>query len=209
MKRFLIIIQLLLLQATVLLPVVSAQNEATKILDKAAAAFQNAGGVKAEYTFTVEGESSHGVIKMKGQSFVNTFDDHVIWFDGKTLWTLVKSNEEVNITTPSQREVAKMNPYAFVSIYKKGYTAKQTGKGSKDVYEIELTANADNKSSVKSILLRLARSNYEPRFVRMKTADGATTEITVKSFVKGQKYGSSTFQFNPKNYPDVDIVDLR
>ena len=83
---------------------VFAADNATKILDQAASKFKAAGGVLIGYSYDMNGETGKGTIKMQGKKFVNTFADHVIWFNGKTLWTLVKENEEVNVTTPTPKE---------------------------------------------------------------------------------------------------------
>lgn len=185
----------------------SAQN-ATKILDTAASNFKSAGGVKITYSFTGNGTSGNGIIKMNSQKFVNDMGDMVVWFNGKTVWTLVKSNEEVTVTNPSAKEIAKMNPYAFVSLYKKGYKASMTHKSTHDCYEVQLTPT---KSSVafKSILLRINRFSNQLTYVKMTSTDGNNVEITVKSYAKNQKYSDATFTFNENSYPDVDVIDLR
>ena len=185
----------------------SAQN-ATKILDTAVSKFKSAGGVKITYAYTGNGTSGNGTIKLNSQKFVNDMGDMVVWFNGKTLWTLVKSNEEVTVTNPTSKEIAKMNPYAFVSLYKKGYKASVTGKSTHDYYEVLLTPSKSS-SAFKSILLRINRFSNQLSYVKMTATDGNNVEITVKSYAKNQKYSDATFTFNENNYPDVDVIDLR
>ena len=185
----------------------SAQN-ATKILDTAVSNFKSAGGVKITYSYTGNGTSGNGTIKMNGQKFMNDMGDMVVWFNGKTVWTLVKSNEEVTITNPSSKEIAKMNPYAFVSLYKKGYKASMTHKSTHDDYEVLLTPSKKT-ATFKSILLRINRFSNQLSYVKMTSADGNSVEITVKTYAKNQKFTDATFTFSEKNYPDVDVIDLR
>lgn len=182
-----------------------AQN-ATSVLDKSAATLRAAGNVKIGFTLEVDGGASAGYIKLQRQKFVVNVGGSITWFDGKTMWTYVKANEEVNVTNPSADAVAKMNPYAFLSFYKKGYTAKM-GKGTAREHEVLLTGKSG--SPYTNVVVRINKSTQYPTFIKMTSSKGAVTTIRCNSFLKNQKYKDSTFQFNKKNYPDAEIVDLR
>ncbi|MBQ3926959.1 MAG: hypothetical protein II706_08225 [Bacteroidaceae bacterium] len=191
--------------AMVLALMVQAQD-ATKILDQSASTLKSAGNVKIGFTLEVEGGSSDGYIKLQGQKFVLNMGGTITWFDGKTMWTLVKANEEVNVTTPSDEAVAKMNPYSFLSFYKKGYTASM-GTGTAKAHEVVLTGNEG--APFKKVVIRVNKSTHYPTSIRMTSAKDAETYIRCNSLLKNQKYKPSTFQFNKKSYPDVEVVDLR
>ena len=183
------------------------QKTAMKVLDQAAAKFKVAGSLTVGYTFSMNGQQGKGTILMSGQKFRNDLGDHIVWFDGKTMWTLVKANDEVNVTEPTPQEIATMNPYAFVSMYKNGYSAS-FGKSTNHYHEIILTPTT-KKGGAKKIVLRLAKSSLQPTYVSMDASDGNVVNINVTSFKSGAKFGDSTFRFNPKSYPDVEVVDLR
>ena len=170
-------------------------QEASKVLDKTAATLKAAGNTKIGFTYEASGASSTGYIKLQGQKF-----------DGKTMWSYVKKNEEVNVTTPSAEEVAKMNPYAFLTFYKHGYAARMGNSSSKE-YEVVLTG--EESSAYKWVVIRINKSTHLPGSIQLTTPKGGTTVIRCNSFLKNQKYQASTFQFNKKNYPKADIVDLR
>ena len=193
---------LMMLVATVVL---YAQN-ATKILDNSAATLRAAGNVKIGFTLEADGGASTGYIKLQRQKFVINMGGTITWFDGKTMWTYVKANDEVNVTTPSADAIAKMNPYAFLSFYKKGYTAKM-GKSTTKEYEVVLTGKSG--SPFKKVVVRINKSSKYPTVITMTSSKDAVTTIRCNSFLKNQKYKDSTFQFNKKNYPNVEVVDLR
>lgn len=182
-----------------------AQN-ATQLLDKSAATLRAAGNVKIGFTLEAEGGSSTGYIKLQKQKFVINMGGTITWFDGKTMWTYVKANDEVNVTNPSADAVAKMNPYAFLSFYKKGYTAKM-GKSTTKEHEVLLTGKSG--SPFKKVVVRLNKSTKYPTVITMTSSKGDVTTIRCNSFLKNQKYTNATFQFNKKNYPNVEVVDLR
>ena len=184
-----------------------AADDATKILDKAASTFKAAGGVTISYTYDLNGDKGKGTIKMQGKKFVNTFADHVIWFNGKTLWTLVKENEEVNVTTPTPKELAGINPYSFLNMYKSGYKASM-GKSTATYYEVILKAISPS-TSMKSVVVHILKKNYQPCYVKLATVDGIENKISVTKYITKQNFSADTFVFNPKKYPNVDVVDLR
>lgn len=183
-------------------------QSAMSVLEKAAANFRKAGGVKIGYTYQVGDENGAGQIQLKGRKFVNHMDGQTIWFDGKTMWTYVPDNEEVNVTTPTQKELAKMNPYAFLSLYKKGYKATLRGKDSKQYYAVELTAT-DAKRSPKSILVHVNRTDYRLQYARLSLSSGETLTVKVSSYAAKQTWTDSHFTFPKKSYPKAEIIDLR
>ena len=188
------------------LTVMSYAQTATLLLDRSAATLRAAGNVKIGFTMEVEGGSSTGYIKLQRQKFVINMGGSITWFDGKTMWTYVQANDEVNVTTPSADAVAKMNPYAFLSFYKKGYTAKM-GKSTAKEHEVILTGKQG--SPYKKVVVRINKSTRYPSVITMTSSKDAVTTIRCNSFLKNQKYKDSTFQFNKKNYPNAEIVDLR
>lgn len=181
-------------------------QDANNILDKTAATLKAGGNVKIGFTLEVDGTSSVGYIKLQGQKFVVNMGGSITWFDGKTMWTYVKANEEVNVTAPTAAEAAKMNPYAFLSFYKKGYTAKMGNSSAKE-HEVILTGS--QSSSYKKVVIRINKSTNTPSNIKMTSSKDVVTVIKCNSFLKNQKYKASTFQFNKKNYPQVEVVDLR
>ena len=144
--------KIVLTLTALLFAVLMQAQTATQLLDKSAATLRTAGNVKIAFTMEVEGGSSSGYIKLQRQKFVINMGGTITWFDGKTMWTYVKANDEVNVTNPSSDAVAKMNPYAFLSFYKKGYTAKM-GKSTAKEHEVILTGKQG--SPFKKVVIRL------------------------------------------------------
>ena len=117
MKKYIFSVLIALLS----LPVIAQQqqSQAKSILDKTAEAFRKAGGVKADFTVKVITDGliegvEHGTIQLKGEKFVLKTTDIVTWFDGKTQWSYVAKNDEVNVSNPTQEELQQINPYTFL-----------------------------------------------------------------------------------------------
>lgn len=173
------------------------------VLDAVAADYKKKGDTEIAFTLN---SSSKGTIKLSGQKFNISLVDMTMWFNGETLWTYVKENQEVNVTNPTDAEIAKINPYAFVSMYKKGYKA-EFGKVETGVHHIVLKST-DDKKTFQQIDLRILKASNTLKSVVLTTRRGTTLNIVVDSY-KYIKFADSTFVFDAKKYPGVDVIDLR
>lgn len=201
------------------LPVIAQQqqSQAKAVLDKTAEAFRRAGGVKADFTVKAitnglaEG-AENGTIQLKGEKFMLKTSDIVTWFDGKTQWSYVPKNDEVNVSNPTQEELQQINPYTFLYMYQKGFSYKlgtaKTYQG-KAVWEVILTAK-DKKQELERITLYVTKDAYEPLYILLQQRGQQTrNEITITSYQTRQNYADSIFVFNRKQYPGAEVIDLR
>ena len=120
-------------------------NAARKILDRAAKVVGRSGGASASFTMSsaATGKVS-GTIAIKGNKFNARTPQAIVWFNGKTQWTYMKKNNEVNISTPTQAQQQMMNPYTFINVYKTGYKMSSAKAGSS--YEVHLVAQNQKRS---------------------------------------------------------------
>lgn len=174
---------------------------ARQVLDKTAAALNNKGGVTA--SFAVKNGVA-GKISVKGKMFQATTPHGIVWFNGKTQWTYVKQNGEVNISNPTDAELQSINPYNFIYIYRNGYKAELKDAG--DVYQVRLTTT-DKRKSIQELFVRVDKNTFTPRILSMRQGKRWTT-ITVSNFKKAT-LPDKMFTFNSKDYPQAEIIDLR
>ena len=188
-----------------LLSVASFAQTAKQVLDKTAAVVSNKSGVTASFTISSKqyGNSS-GTISVKGKKFYANTSAGIVWFDGKTQWTYVKDNDEVNVNTPTQEDLQAINPYNFIYMYKQGYAATMTANGQNFV--VTLKATAKNKG-VQEMQITINKQSYVPSQVRMLQNKHWTT-ISVTNFKKAN-LSDGLFRFNRKAYPNAEIIDLR
>jgi outer membrane lipoprotein-sorting protein len=199
MKKHFAIIMMLLLS-------VGAQAESAKrILDKAAATVSNPGGVQAHFQIiSKQFGSTEGDIAVKGRKFHATTPDATIWFDGKTQWTYMKGNDEVNISNPTEAQLQAINPYNFINIYKKGY--KLEAKKVEHFYEVHLIPTDKNRK-IQEMYIVVDETSYHPTHVKMKQKDKWSTIVI--SRLKTASLSDDLFKFNSKDFPQAEIIDLR
>lgn len=181
----------------------SAQT-ARQVLDKTAAVVANKSGAQASFVMKGGNINTSGTIAIKGRKFQATTPQATVWFDGKTQWTYVKQNEEVNVANPSEAELQAINPYTFIYMYKNGYKPTMTKKGAS--YEVHLKAT-DKKRSIQEMYVVVNAKSYAPSQIRLLRKGGWTT-IDISNFKKA-KLADSAFQFNSKDFPHAEVIDLR
>ena len=200
--RWLVLVTLFTIHCSLFTSPVGAQS-AKQVLDKTAAVLAAKSGAKASFTIKADQMNTSGTIAIKGRKFHATTPQATIWFDGKTQWTYLKKNEEVNIANPSEAELAAINPYNFIYMYKNGY--KYTMEKKNGSFIVHLTAT--DKRGIKEMYITINQKTYSPSQIRMRQQKGWTT-ISISGFTQS-KIADGMFRFNSKDFPNAEVIDLR
>ncbi|MCL1937905.1 MAG: hypothetical protein FWF52_05880 [Candidatus Azobacteroides sp.] len=196
-----------------------AQNAKVKeYLDQSASAFTKAGALSAYFTMNIKDvsnkitESFDGTIELKEAKFHMDTPDMETWFDGKTQWVLQKKWDEVNVSEPKEQEIQSIHPAFIFSIYQKGCSYKYLGekkdtKGRK-VQELELIPRAKG-SELAKIVMQINADDFMPAKIHIFYKNKIENIIYIHKYQKKLNLADSAFVFNPKNYPNVEVIDLR
>ncbi len=209
MKRILFILLTLLLGVQAAKPADSAKD----VLDKAYAQLKGAGGLQAKFTFTtLEGKKTQGVTSgtmnvQDGKLCLKT-DDLLLWFDGKTQWSMVPGDTEVTRTEPTATEKRSLNPYSFLQIYTDGYSYKmKQGKLSNGKQGYKVFLNATNDQDIREVFIEVD-SSYNLVRVSFRRGKQSWTRIVINSLVTGKKFADEEFVFPAQQYPGVEVINL-
>jgi len=199
MKKIVLTLTLLLVS------VVGMGQTAKSVLDKCAATVSSKNGVTANFTMeSAQYGSASGTISIKGKKFKAVTQSAAMWFDGKTLWTYVNKNDEVNVNTPTEAQLQALNPYNFINLYKEGF--KYTMTKTSASYVVHLTAT-DAARKVQELFITVDKKTYAPSEVKMLQKQKWTTFKV--SNLKAEKLSDDLFKFNQKEYPTAEVIDLR
>ena len=189
-------------------------QDAMKVLDIAADRIRKAGNVQIEYKASIfsgatETATTVGTMWLQESKLKLETEDIITWYDGKTRWLYVPSSNEVSIDAPSKKEMAAINPYTFMNIYKKGFkmTVKESVLRGEAVYEVYLKARYA-KMDVKEVYVDIRKSDYQPLCVRVRE-DKDWQRVSVLSFKGNLQLDDKFFTFPKDEYPDVLINDMR
>lgn len=176
---------------------------AEKILDKVSVFLSNPEGVRIDFT-----GSENGYLIMKGEKFYLNNQSIQSWYDGKTQWSYLTDNEEVNISSPTKEEIQAISPYHLLKRYKSDYIyiyIGQSKRKGKLVHEINLTSKSDIINDIKLII----SDDNKPVAILFYRNNKLMSEVNITSLQTDSKIDDKQFRFDKTKYPQVEIIDLR
>ena len=187
-----------------LMSVATYGQTAKSVLDKAAATVSAKEGIRAYFRMSGTHGNTKGSIAVKGKKFYATTPQATVWFDGKTQWTYMKNNDEVNVANPTESQLQAINPYNFINLYKKGfnYTLNKSGND----YVVHLTASSP-QTKIKEMFISVDKKSYHP--TQVKLLQGNKWTIFYITDLRKEALPDSQFRFNAKDFPTAEVIDLR
>ncbi len=161
-------------------------------------------------------EEVKGSVVIKGNKFRLSIDETVSFSDGKTKWVYLNSSNEVNITDvvsidEMQPEEKFMNePLSVYSLYKTSFKYKTFGEQTiegKSYTVIDLTPESLDKPYFK--IRYWITKDTDIYAVKYFQKDGMRITVYFTELKVNEKIPDSDFVFSEKDYPDVEIIDLR
>lgn len=199
---------------------VQAQTDAKAkaILAEVSKKYRSYDIVKTDFTFTLENpqakvkETQQGtlIVKANANKYKVVMTNQDLISDGKSQWTYLKNDQEVQVTNVDNSGDA-INPAKIFTVYERGFKYQYTGEkkvGSKIYQTIDL-APTDAKKQFYKIRLTIDKVAKQISNVLIFDKNGNRYTYNVKTFVPNVKLPESTFAFDSKKYPGVEVVDLR
>ncbi len=207
-----------------------AQKDASAkaILNQVSARYRTYDVVKTDFDFTLENQQANVnetqsgtlIAKSKANKFRVTIYApgaaakkdvaQEIISDGKTQWTYLKKDNEVQVNNVDISGEG-LNPAQIFTIYEHGYKYIYTGdkKINGKVYqEIDLTPEDISKTFFKvRLLIDKVKKQIYSALIFDKNGNHYT--YTLKSFTPNPVVADNTFSFDAKAHKGVDVVDLR
>jgi outer membrane lipoprotein carrier protein len=208
---------LLALAATLALPAAAQQDpKAGKILDAVSAKYTALKSFQAGFTQTLENPAAKlkqnltGDIVVSGQKYHITASGQEIYNDGKTTWTYLKNENEVNIsdTDPTNQD---MSPAQMYNMYKKGYkyTYVKSLKDNGVVSDLIELSPENRTNDVFKVQLIVGTADRAIHSVKTFKKNGTRTTFTLKNFKPNVPTTDNAFAFNKAQHTGVKVVDLR
>ena len=191
-------------------------KKAEQILKTIANKYKSFKSYKADFVYVLENKKDKLNINKKGLLYVKQgkykleMGPLTIICDNKTLWNYNKDNNEVQISDYDPNS-AEINPSKLFMVYEKGFLSQfieeKTEKG-KIIQLVELTPTDKKKSYFK---LKLYIDKSLSQIVRSKIFDknGNIYTYEINKFQGHIKIKDNFFAFNKKQYPGVEVLDLR
>jgi outer membrane lipoprotein-sorting protein len=202
--------------------------DAKAILSKVSAKYKSYDGIKTDFVFTLENqqagvkETQNGTLTARSktnkfkvvlygaQAAAKTDAAQEIISDGKTQWTYLKKDNEVQVNN-ADNSAEGLNPAKIFTIYEHGYKYIYTGEkkiGATIYQEIDLTPEDISKSFFK-IRLQIDKVKKQIYSALIFDKNGNRYTYTLKTFVPNPPAPDNLFTFDAKAHKGVEVVDLR
>lgn len=185
----------------------AAPETANSVLEKTINTLNTTPAIAADYILSSNDGTIAGRFTMSGEKFVIKGDGMATWYDGKTQWSYTANTGEVNITEPTDDELAEINPLVILNTDPTIYSVKLKKKGA-DTYTLELVDRTKDQSISRAIIT-ISADQWLPTQADLVFSSGDKVALYFKNIKKLNSSPSGIFTFNPKEYPDVEIIDLR
>ncbi|WP_084299603.1 LolA family protein [Dyadobacter tibetensis] len=189
-----------------------SDKKSTAILDAMSSKYQNMKSFKALFTYTPEGgKALKGDVTVKGSKYRLKIAGQEIYNDGKLMATYIKETNEVNLQDFDPAEAGELDPTKIYSAYKNGYKhafIKETKQGGKTLEMVQLISTNKN-SQVARVELLIDKADKTIKNWKIFQKNGSNVTYTVDQFQPNLAVADSYFSFNSKQYPGVEVVDLR
>ena len=191
--------------------------DAKKILDNVSAKFQTYKTIEAHFVLKIENSSGKvlgtkaGVVNMKDSKYRISVSGQEIYSDGTNIWTYDKSANEVQITKFDASANTITPQKMFTNFYDKDFLYKlndETKQGNKTIQEIELTPVDKTKTFFK-VLVDVDKKTQSIVSTKIFQKTGDRYTYTITRMKTNTNLPDELFVFNAKDYPNVEVIDLR
>ncbi|MDA9663625.1 outer membrane lipoprotein carrier protein LolA [bacterium] len=188
---------------------------AEKILDRLSEKGKSYTDIFAEFSFNFSNEEqgisedSEGKIWIKDDMYkLNMSSDLTIINNSETLWYFMKDINEVQVMDNEPDD--EMNPSRIFSIYERGYEYKYIGDSTinNETFNIIYLYPNENGTLSKVVLL-IDKEIMEIRSILLTDKNNGVTTYSITKFITNSNLLDELFSFKRKNYPGVEIIDLR
>jgi outer membrane lipoprotein carrier protein len=151
-----------------------------------------------------------GKITVKGDKFRMVLPEQEVINNGATIWTYLPEAKEVNIDNydPTSEDI---NPSKIHEVYKKGYKYLYLQDKTEGGVMCEVIDLVPEKKVAQYFKIKMFINKKEKTVQSFTLFDkgGNRYKYTVSKFTANAKIEDSFFTFDPKNYPGVEVIDLR
>ncbi len=174
-----------------------------ELLAGAAEKLSKAASVSATFTMRTDNGQVRGSMQMAGRSFALTAGELSMWYDGKTQWVYSVTSGEVNVSVPDADELVESNPFMLLSGYQTRFNIASGGADT-----AVLTPKNKAVSDISKAVIMFGKNGW-PHKITVTFGSGASAVVTIGSITMGKTLPAATFRFDPRKYPEAEIIDLR
>lgn len=197
-------------------------KEAQEVLDKMAEKVLDYKTIKTGFVFHVTNpeteidERYKGTVLIKDNKYRMKVDGTISISDGKSRWVYLEESNEVNVSDVissedlSADERFMNDPLALFTLFKDGFKFNLSGTEKlegKEYMMVDISPEDLDKPYFK--IRYWVSPEYDVKKIKYFQKDGTRIVLEFEDFETDVKAKESEFDFNEKDYPGVEVIDLR
>jgi len=197
----------------------SSDPKAKAILEKMRTKYEAYNAVGADFTLTIEipeedKEIQDGSIAQQGDKYRVELEHQAVYSDGQSLWLYMKHNNEVQINDVDDFEDdgEMLSPKDLLRIYEKEdfiyQLVNEDYENGVMIQQIEFKPT-DKDSEYSKMRVTIDKKKVQIKRIKAFSKDGSRYTMEVNKFKTNMSYTAKDFVFNPAQYPDIFVEDLR
>jgi outer membrane lipoprotein carrier protein len=192
-----------------------AKKSSEEILKQVSEKTKSFSTIRISFTYNMDNpsakvhETETGILLVKGDKYSLDISGQKVISDGKTSWTYISEANEVQINTIDENENA-LTPTKLLTSYSEDYKSKLVDEITKDgraQYVIELKPNAEKNYT--NVELNIDKELYRITRIAIQDKSGNTFSYLVNKFEANVTVKDTDFTFNAKDFPGVEVIDMR
>ena len=205
----------LALSLTLTLVAFAQGEKAEDIIERITTKTQSYKSVEFDFTFTYQdpgsGEdvSEQGKLLISGDKYILDIEGQKVICDGKTIWTYIKDAWEVQINAIEEDDEA-ITPSKLLTTYNNDYKAridKEYKEEGVRYTRIELKPDEGKKWVKLDVVVNTDKDQISEITIHDK--NGGKINYKIDKQIPDVAVTDKDFVFNPADFPDVEVIDMR
>ena len=192
-----------------------AKKTSEEILKQVSEKTKSFTSIRIAFTYNMDNpsakvhESETGVLVVKGDKYKLDIAGQKVISDSQTSWTYISEANEVQVNSVEEDENA-LTPTKLLTSYSEDYKSKLVNEITKDgraQYVIELKPNTEKNFT--NVEMTVDKELYRITRIAIQDKSGNTFTYIVNKWETNIAVSDTDFTFNPKDYPGVEVIDMR
>ena len=197
----------------------AAEDRAERILDEAVAKLKADSGVQMEFEYSIFDADTELQFSDKGTLFIDSdkivkgkecfallMEQLKIWCNGSVQWNYSAQTNEIYITGANSEEAHNLSPLYIMQLYKSGYSCSLVEDTKYNVITLQ---PADSNGEFDKVVVTLDKKSLNPVKIVLLMNGNGSIEIVINNYKAGCKFSREQFTCQVKEFPEVEIVDMR
>lgn len=197
----------------------AAEDRAERILDEAVAKLKADSGVQMEFEYSIFDADTELQFSDKGTLFIDSdkivkgkecfallMEQLKIWCNGSVQWNYSGQTNEIYITGANSEEAHNLSPLYIMQLYKSGYSCSLVEDTKYNVITLQ---PADSNGEFDKVVVTLDKKSLNPVKIVLLMNGNGSIEIVINNYKAGCKFSREQFTCPVKEFPEVEIVDMR